>query len=186
MYQLMQTLQLPGKMKIFISSVIGQYKGAWRLEKLRLMRSNDKIMSWKNEMIRFSVYQFLFLLALVLIFGIKVLPFAVAIALVGVLLLEVINYIEHYGLQREILSTGRPEGVLPKHSWNSDHQMGRIFLFELIRHSDHHYKASRKFQILRHLDESPQLPTGYPGTMLLALVPPLWFLVMNKRLAKAR
>jgi alkane 1-monooxygenase len=166
----------------FFRSIMGQYFGAWRLEKERLSKKRLPIFSWQNEMICFTIYQTLYLLAIVLIFGLKVLPFAFAIALIGVLLLETINYIEHYGLRRKMLPNGRPERVLPKHSWNSDHEMGRIVLFELTRHSDHHYLASRKYQVLRHMDESPQLPTGYPGSMLMALVPPLWFYVMNKRL----
>jgi alkane 1-monooxygenase len=166
----------------FFRSIIGQYLSAWKLEKERLTKQAMPFLSWHNEMIRFTVYQSLYLLTIVGIFGWSMLPYAIAIALIGVLLLETINYIEHYGLRRKILPNGRPERVLPKHSWNSDHEMGRIVLFELTRHSDHHYLASRKYQILRHMDESPQLPTGYPGSMLMALVPPLWFYVMNKRL----
>ena len=76
------------------------------------------------------------------------------------------------------------ERVMPHHSWNSDHMVGRLMLFELSRHSDHHFIASRKYQILRHIDESPQMPTGYPGMMLLSTIPPLWFAVMNKRIKK--
>jgi len=166
----------------FFRSIIGQYIGAWRLEKIRLAKNGLPTFTWQNEMLRFTVYQSLYLVAVAGIFGWNMLPYAVAIALIGVLLLETINYIEHYGLRRRLLPSGRPERVLPKHSWNSDHEMGRIVLFELTRHSDHHYLASRKYQILRHLEESPQLPTGYPGSMLMALVPPLWFFVMNRRL----
>jgi alkane 1-monooxygenase len=102
-------------------------------------------------------------------------------ALQGILLLETVNYIEHYGLQRKALSEGKYERAQPVHSWNSNHVIGRVMLFELSRHSDHHYMASRKYQVLRHHDHSPQMPTGYPGMMLLALVPPAWFYVMNKR-----
>jgi alkane 1-monooxygenase len=71
---------------------------------------------------------------------------------------------------------------MPWHSWNSNHILGRIMLFELSRHSDHHYQASRKYQILRHHNDAPQLPTGYPGSMLLSLIPPLWFYVMNRKI----
>ncbi|WP_304517850.1 alkane 1-monooxygenase [Cecembia rubra] len=166
----------------FFRSIIGQYISAWQLENDRLRKKGLSLFSWENEMIRFSVYQTMYLSAVVILFGWTMLPYALAIALIGVLLLETINYIEHYGLRRKILPNGRPERVLPKHSWNSDHEMGRIVLFELTRHSDHHYLASRKYQILRHMEESPQLPTGYPGSMLMALAPPLWFFVMNKRL----
>jgi len=166
----------------FFRSIFGQYYGAWQLEKERLRRENKFFWSWNNEMIRFTVYQLTYLLVIGLYFGVVLIPFAIAIALVGVLLLEMINYIEHYGLQRKILVSGRPERVLPKHSWNSDHEMGRILLFELTRHSDHHYKSTRKYQILRHMEDSLQLPLGYPGSMLMALIPPLWFAIINKRI----
>ncbi len=168
----------------FVRSIFGQYFGAWSLENKRLEKEKKRKWSWNNAMIRFSVYQCLYLLVVGLWFEPKMVIFAVLIAGVGVLLLEMINYIEHYGLRRAILDLGRPEQVLPKHSWNSDHEVGRVVLFELTRHSDHHYKASRKYQILRHMDESPQLPTGYPASMLMASVPPLWFWVMNQRLEK--
>jgi len=168
----------------FFRSIMGQYLDAWKLENDRLKRENKTIWSWNNEMIRFSIYEMLYLLVVGLLFGFSLVPFAVAIAFVGVLLLEIINYIEHYGLQRKILPSGRPERVLPKHSWNSDHEMGRILLFELTRHSDHHYKSTRKYQILRHMDDSLQLPLGYPGSMLLALIPPLWFAIINKKIVE--
>lgn len=168
----------------FFRSIIGQYKNAWELENERLKRKGQKFWSWQNEMLRFQIYQIAYLTTIGLIFGLTVVPYALAVALIGVLLLETINYIEHYGLRRKKLPNGNFERVLPIHSWNSDHEMGRIVLFELTRHSDHHYLASRKYQILRHMDESPQLPTGYPGSMLMALVPPLWFAVMNQRLER--
>ncbi len=97
----------------------------------------------------------------------------------GIVLLESVNYVEHYGLRRERRADGRFERVLPAHSWNSNHPIGRAVLFELTRHSDHHANARRPYAVLRHFDESPQLPTGYPGMVVLALVPPLYFAVMH-------
>lgn len=129
-------------------------------------------------MMRFALLQVGLVVALALLLDVYSACAFVSAALVGILLLETVNYLEHYGLQRKELRAGVYERVQPHHSWNSDHALGRILLYELTRHSDHHYRASRKYQVLRHLD-SPQLPTGYPGMMLLALVPPLWFLVMN-------
>lgn len=105
-----------------------------------------------------------------------------AAALIGILLLETVNYIEHYGLQRKATTEGKYERAMPEHSWNSDHVLGRLLLFELSRHSDHHYMASRKYQVLRHHENAPQMPTGYPGMMLLSLLPPVWFYVMNRRI----
>jgi len=104
-----------------------------------------------------------------------------AAAIIGILMLANINYIEHYGLVRREISAGRYEKVLPRHSWNSNHLLGRLILFELSRHSDHHYKASRKYQVLKHHAESPQMPTGYPGMMILSLLPFAWFKVMNQK-----
>jgi alkane 1-monooxygenase len=114
-------------------------------------------------------------------FGGTILLYFLAAATCGFLLLETVNYIEHYGLAREKMSSGGYEAVKPHHSWNSDHLLGRLLLFELSRHSDHHYRAARKYQVLRHMEPSPQMPTGYPGMMVLAMVPPLWFAVMNPR-----
>jgi alkane 1-monooxygenase len=96
-----------------------------------------------------------------------------------------VNYIEHYGLARQKISAHRYEDAQPQHSWNSNHLLGRLLLFELSRHSDHHYLPHKPYPLLDHHEESPQMPTGYPGMMLLALVPPLWFRVMNPRAQRA-
>ena len=165
----------------WLRSVRDSYRNAWQLERERLARAHEQFFSWKNEMIRFSVYQIGYLAAVGVAYGYPSVFVAVGVAAVGFLLLETVNYIEHYGLRRKILPNGRPEPVLPQHSWNSNHDIGRIFLYELTRHSDHHFKATRKYQILRHFDESPQLPLGYPMSMLVSLVPPLWFRLMNGR-----
>ena len=102
---------------------------------------------------------------------------------ISFLFLETINYIEHYGLRRKKIGY-KYERVQNPHSWNSDHIMGRIILYELTRHSDHHFRASKKYQVLESLEESPKLPFGYPMSMLLAFVPPLWFAFMHPVLLK--
>jgi alkane 1-monooxygenase len=102
-------------------------------------------------------------------------------SLVAMTLLEVINYIEHYGLARREIEPGRYERCLPEHSWNASERLTNWFLFHLQRHADHHHVASRPYYALRHIEESPQLPTGYAGMILLALVPPLWRRVMDPR-----
>lgn len=110
--------------------------------------------------------------------------YAIAIAVVSVLLFETINYIEHYGLFRKMVN-GRYERVMTYHSWNSDHVVGRIVLYELTRHSDRHYSAYKKYQFLESKDESLLLPFGYSTSMLIALLPPLWFNLMNPKLQTA-
>lgn len=166
----------------FFRTIKFSYLSAWQIANLDNLKSDKKSNFLGNEMLQYHVIQLVFLLVIGIGFGLKVLLFFIAASLVGILLLETVNYIEHYGLVRNRLESGAYERTLPIHSWNSDHVVGRIFLFELSRHSDHHYMASRKYQILRSHTEAPMLPTGYPGSMLLSLVPPLWFSIMNKKI----
>ncbi|MEM9888558.1 MAG: alkane 1-monooxygenase [Bacteroidota bacterium] len=165
----------------WLRSVFGGYKGAWQLEAKRLERKKQAFWSRENEMLRFQIIQMAYLLGIALIWNWRIMGFAVLVGVVAFLLLETINYIEHYGLRRQKLASGRYEKVNVQHSWNSDHELGRIVLYELTRHSDHHFKSNKKYQILDHHDISPQLPLGYPTSMLLALMPPLWFALMNKQ-----
>jgi alkane 1-monooxygenase len=167
-------------------SVKDSYISAWEIEADRLRREGKSWLHFDNEMLRFQFIQLAYLGAIWAAFGTPSVFFAVAAAIIGFLLLETVNYIEHYGLQRKMLENGRYEPVLPHHSWNSDHELGRIFLYELTRHSDHHYKTTRKYQVLRHFDESPQLPFGYPMCMIISFVPPLWFSLMDKKLISER
>ena len=161
-------------------SIFGVYTLAWKLENERLRRKGLPVFSLKNEMIIYHLVQIGLVIGIGLYFGWVTAGHFLIAAFMGYLLLETVNYIEHYGLQREKKGDVY-ERVMPHHSWNSDHIMGRLNLFELSRHSDHHYIASRKYQILRHMDDSPQMPTGYPGMMLLSAVPPLWFSLMNPK-----
>jgi alkane 1-monooxygenase len=165
----------------WIRSVAMTYISAWRLEAKRLKNEGKSFFSYNNEMIIFQLAQLSYLFLVWYFGGILLLFSAILIAVVGFLLLETVNYIEHYGLSRKKIENGRYERVQPWHSWNSNHVLGRLILFELSRHSDHHFKANRKYQVLRHFDESPQLPYGYPMSMLMSFVPPLWFAVMNPR-----
>ncbi|HMU02436.1 MAG TPA: alkane 1-monooxygenase [Saprospiraceae bacterium] len=170
----------------FVRSIRDSWLSAWHLEEKRLAAANQNFWSLHNEMLRFQIIQISILLTIFLIFDWQVLLFYMGGATIGFLLLETVNYIEHYGLRRKKVSDGRYERTLPIHSWNSNHSLGRILLLEVTRHSDHHYLANRKYQVLRHFDESPQMPTGYPGMMLLSLIPPLWFKVMHRQIEKYR
>lgn len=158
----------------WIRSIIGSWISAWKIESARLRKAGQGPISLNNQMIQIQVITLIYLFLIQFFFGWTGLLFATGSALIGIILLETINYIEHYGLRRAKREGGQYEQVQPWHSWNSDHELGRIFLYELTRHSDHHYRASRKYQVLRHFRDSPQLPMGYPGAMILSLVPPLW------------
>lgn len=166
----------------WLTSVTRQYINAWAIQKKLLKSRNNGLFSIYNDMLWYTIIQIVHLGFIYYIFGSSVLVYALLASLVGFLLLETVNYIEHYGLIRTKLPSGRYERVREIHSWNSNHVMGRIVLYELTRHSDHHYKSSKKYQILDYHDTSPQMPYGYPTSMVLSFVPPLWFRVMNPRI----
>ncbi len=170
----------------YFRTIIHSYISAWKISAADLRKKGLQILHWQNEMIQYQFVQFLFLVVIWYMCGTTILLYYIMAAFIGILLLETVNYIEHYGLERKQKDSGQYERAMPWHSWNSDHVIGRLMLFELSRHSDHHYLASRKYQVLRHFDNSPQMPTGYPGMMILSLIPPLWFRIMNKKIAAIR
>ncbi len=152
----------------FVRAIRDSFKNAWRLD--------------APEMRIGALSEIALLSCIGFFFGPMTLFGFMCSALFGILLLQSVNYIEHYGLSRKETSPGVFEAVRPHHSWNANPYLSRAILFELSRHSDHHAYATRKYQILRHHEEAPQMPTGYPGMILLALVPPLWFRVMDRRI----
>jgi alkane 1-monooxygenase len=166
----------------YFRTVIFSYFSAWHIANDEMKKKSLPVIHWKNEMIQFHIIEIAFIGLIFYLFGWLITLYFIVAAVFGFLLLETVNYIEHYGLQRKSTGEGRYERAMPEHSWNSDHTLGRLMLFELSRHSDHHYLASRKYQILLHHDDAPQMPTGYPGMMLLSLLPPAWFYVMNRKI----
>lgn len=165
----------------YLRTITGSWISAWKLEGARLLKADKKYWSLHNEMLRFQMLQLLLISTIGYFFGIQILLLFMLGAALGFMQLETVNYIEHYGLQRK-RNGNRYERTLPIHSWNSNHPLGRLVLLELSRHSDHHFQANRPYQTLRHFDQSPQMPTGYPGMMLMAMVPPIWFKVMHNRI----
>ncbi len=166
----------------WLKSTFGGYLSAWRIEADRLKKLNKRTFSFDNTMLLFTFSQIGYIWLIYFFTGYPNVLYVLLAGVIGLLLLETINYLEHYGLRRKKLENGRYEKVLPKHSWNSNHSFGRIVLYELTRHSDHHYIASKKYQVLDHHEKSPQLPGGYPAMILVALLPPLWFFLMDKRI----
>lgn len=173
----------------WIRSVFGSYVHAWRIENESLTRKGRSAISIHNQMIWFAILPFLFcgfLMTIMFLVTSRVsweIPvFFFAQSFVAFTLLELVNYVEHYGITRREISPGRYERVNPVHSWNASHLLSNFFLFQLQRHSDHHAYAHKRYQVLNHYDESPQLPFGYPTMIILAMVPPLWFGIMDKRL----
>ncbi|MEN1784565.1 MAG: alkane 1-monooxygenase [Bacteroidota bacterium] len=168
----------------WLRSHFGSYFEAWQLENQRMTDNGRSWFHLQNRMVVYTIANITLLLIIYMVFGANVLVAFIGSAVFGIILLETVNYIEHYGLLRKKNDRGRYEPVRHQHSWNSDHPIGRVLLFNLSRHSDHHYNGSKKYHLLKSHEKSPQMPTGYPGMMLLALAPPLWFWIMNKKLAK--
>ncbi|WKK83868.1 alkane 1-monooxygenase [Marivirga arenosa] len=172
-------------------SISQGYLSAWKIENKRLDRKNISRFSIHNQMIWFTILPFIFaafittlISAFIGYFTIIPFVFFFAQSILAFSLLEAVNYVEHYGLRRKKIDEDRYERVAPHHSWNANHLMSNFFLFQLQRHSDHHYNAIKRYQVLDNYENAPQLPAGYPSMILLAHFPPLWFKIMNPRLQK--
>jgi len=164
----------------------GSLASAWQIERTRLARLGLGPWHWRNECLQAWAMTVLLYGALCIWLGLgATLPFLLVQAFYGASLLEVVNYIEHYGLLRPLdANTGRPVRCAPEHSWNSSHRVSNLFLYQLQRHSDHHAHPGRRYQALRHFEQSPQLPSGYAAMLMLAYLPPLWFRVMDARVLR--
>lgn len=162
-------------------TLLGGLRSAWRLEGARVARVGIPRWSLRNRRLRYPLVLAVVYASIFLYAGVEGVIFFALQSAVAMVLLETINYIEHYGLSRRRLPSGRYERTTPAHSWNASERLTNWFLFHLQRHADHHHLASRPFYALRHIEESPQLPTGYAGMIVLSLVPPLWRRVMDPR-----
>jgi len=167
--------------RFMMREVPGAFRRAWRLEKERLEALGRGAFDVRNENLQGWSLSVAFWGSLLLALGPAVLPFMLVQAAFAYSLLSAANYVEHYGMLRQRLPDGRYERPAPRHSWNSNRVVSNLLLYQLQRHSDHHAFPARRYQSLRHFDEAPQLPTGYFGMFLLALVPPLWRRVMDPR-----
>lgn len=170
----------------YLRTVIGSWRSAWNIEMARLQKAGYAKWGHHNQMLWFVGLPILFAGILGVSWGWQALPYFFAQSVIAFSLLEAVNYLEHYGLVRQENAPGRYERVGLMHAWNADHRLTNYFLFRLQRHVDHHIHPARRYQTLRTFDESPQLPTGYPGMVLLALVPWLWRKIMDPRVYQIR
>src|SRR5680860_1297428 len=162
-------------------TVIGSLKNAWRLEQPRFKRRKQSHWSIRNDVLNAWLMSLVLWGLLLAGFGTGILPYLVIQAVVGIAMLEIVNYVEHYGILRQREVTGRYERVRPSHSWNSNNIATNVLLYHLQRHSDHHANPTRRYQTLRDFEDSPVLPTGYAGMIVLSLVPSPWRKVMDPR-----
>jgi alkane 1-monooxygenase len=162
-------------------TVLGSVRNGWHVEQNRLRRMGKGSWTLRNDVLNAWAMTVALWAVLVGLFGAGILPYVLLQAVLAFSLLEAVNYLEHYGLLRQTLPNGRYERVTPRHSWNNNHLTTNLFLYHLQRHSDHHANPTRRYQALRHFDDSPQLPAGYAAMIVLAYFPPLWRRVMDKR-----
>ena len=162
-------------------TVVGSFKSALDIETRRLARKGKTFWSIENELLQGWAMSGAFHASMIALFGRRVIPFLVTQAAYGFTLFEVVNYLEHYGLKREKLPSGKYVRTMPEHSWNSNSMVTNLFLYQLQRHSDHHAYPTRAFQALRHYEDVPQLPTGYASLLLPAIIPKWWFSIMDQR-----
>jgi alkane 1-monooxygenase len=165
-------------------TVTGSLHSAWELEGIRLDRLEKPHFSIHNDVLTAWAMTVALFAGLAIVFGPVVLPYLLMQAVIGFSLLEVVNYLEHYGLLRRKKDDGRYERCLPEHSWNSNNVASNVLLYHLQRHSDHHAHPTRRYQALRDFEEAPQLPTGYAGMIVLAWFPPIWHRVMDPKLVE--
>ncbi|MFN4897412.1 MAG: alkane 1-monooxygenase [Burkholderiales bacterium] len=157
---------------------------AWRLEADRLQRQNKSVWHFENEILQALCLTTLVYGTLIGLYGFDMVLVLIPVAIWGAFQLTSANYVEHYGIQRLKTANGNYENCQPHHSWNSNHLISNLVLFQLQRHSDHHAHPGRSYQSLRDFPELPRLPSGYFGMFFLAYLPPLWFRVMDPLLIK--
>jgi len=169
-----------------IRSVLGSFISALRIQQKQLTKANKPWWSAKNKMLYFLLAESTYIALLFSLLAPSVALALILSGVVGFIMLELVNYVEHYGLVRKKTEKQRYERVRAWHSWNADYAIGRLVLFELTLHSDHHFLARKPYYELESLEDAPMLPFGYPAAMLVSLLPPLWFSIMNKRIPKPR
>jgi alkane 1-monooxygenase len=169
-----------GAYRFILRSVAGQVREAWTFEAARLRRGGRRVFAPANRMLLYFALEGL-LAAAIAAFSLRALAFWAAQAGLAVAMLELFNYIAHYGLARRPLPGGGLERLADRHSWNSSRRMNNWSLFNMGRHSDHHRRSTAAYQRLELEADAPELPTGYAGAILLALTPPLWRRVMDPR-----
>lgn len=166
-------------------TVWGALKSSVELEAQRIRRLGrspwDPRTYLKNDVLNAWLMSLVFFGILIAVFGPALIPFVLIQGIYGFSLLEAVNYLEHYGLLREKMASGRYERCAPVHSWNSDHIVTNLFLYHLQRHSDHHANPTRRYQTLRSIEGAPNLPSGYATLIGLTYFPPLWRRMMDHR-----
>ena len=169
----------------FIRCVINSVISSWNIEKNILDKKNINTLSLQNRMLHYFVLEIIFLFIAFFIAGINGLVFVLFHSFVSVILLELVNYIQHYGLERK-MHNGKYERFTDHHSWNSRHISANWSTFNLGLHAEHHQSASKHYPLLSQEEKVIEMPANYSIMLIMALIPPLWFFVMDKKINKLK
>ena len=172
--------------RFFPRATLGGLVSAWELEAMRMRRRKRSPYHWRNRVLTGLIAQAAMYIAAGFAFGWLAVPVLAGVGLAAVFQLEVINYLEHYGLERRPLDNGRLEPLAPHHSWDDDHRFSSWLLVNLTHHADHHMRPGERYQRLGMVEGAGKLPFGYATSFLFVLVPPLWFRLMNPRVQAMR
>lgn len=165
-----------------LREIPGGFRRGWAAERERLARQGKPAWSLENEVLQSYALSTALQVGLIVAFGWIMVPFLIIHNVVAWWQLTSANYVEHYGLLRQKLANGSYEHCQPHHSWNTNYIASNLLLFHLERHSDHHAHPTRRYQSLRSFADLPTLPAGYSALFLAAMVPPLWYWLMDRRL----
>ncbi|MFI5187477.1 MAG: alkane 1-monooxygenase, partial [Chitinophagales bacterium] len=159
------------------------FLNAWEIETHRLVRKKYPVFSIHNRMLQFILLQILVYTIIIAGAGWKPFFFFICQGIISILLLNITGYLQHYGLLRKEIAEGRFEKISAHHAWSAQQAKDGLNLFQVGKHADHHMHPSHTYEQLVHQDDSPEQPAGYSGMIWLALIPPLWFRIMNKRIS---
>lgn len=164
----------------FLRTFVRQIVMAYEFEARRCARKSFPLLRnrvWRDAFVMTAIYA-----ALWYVWGPMAALFLALESFVGIFVLEVFNYTAHYGLMRARGSDGMFEPMTHRHAWNSSAPAANLLIFNMGRHSDHHARAAAVYGTLRPLEGAPELPGSYAGSIVMALIPPLWRRVMDGEL----
>ena len=168
------------------NAIFGCYVNSWKLESQRLSKVKKKWFSFNNQMIINSITILLYLVSLCYVFSINTVILLLFSNVIGFIVIDAVNYVEHYGLRRNLTPSGLFERIDDQHSWNSNKTFSRLILFEVPKHSNHHHNTNKKYPNLSYSKETPSLPYGMTTMLLIAFIPNKWFSIMDRKLEEIK
>jgi len=164
----------------FLRTLVRQIAMAYEFETRRNAKKSFPHLRnrlWRDAIIMAAIYA-----ALWYVWGAMAAAFLALESFVGIFVLEVFNYTAHYGLMRKRKTDGTLEAMSHRHAWNSSAPAANLLIFNMGRHSDHHARAAAVYETLEPMTGAPELPGSYAGSIVMALIPPLWRHVMDGEL----